>query len=368
KAVVGLLPIPTAVMWRYLISPAIFLCILAVLPGPMWPPRYALRTVTFLGLLAGPLNQGLFFWGIAHSTPAHGALLYALTPLGVYLYALARGRERASSRAGIGILLGCSGLLVLLLAHGSGALSGVFVGDLLILGAVVAWVIYTAEGKPFIGEFGAVRATAWSLIAGTLWMSPLAPFVLEPTLVWGSSAEVKGLILYLALLSSVASYLLWYWALGRTEASKVAIFNNLQPVATAIASWLVLGERIGWEVGVGGALVLIGVRLTQARRGGGPGAVDHPPDRQGVPPPDLPPQLGLDGREPIGAEIGPAQLLLRDVLLEVADPVCGRGVVGEVLAERRNLALHLLELLEEGDQPLGVVPGGGGVARSVLVG
>src|SRR5262249_45447070 len=95
KAVVGLLPIPTAVMWRYLISTAIFLCILAVLPGPMWPPRYALRTVTFLGLLAGPLNQGLFFWGIAHSTPAHGALLYALTPLGVYLYALARGRERA---------------------------------------------------------------------------------------------------------------------------------------------------------------------------------------------------------------------------------------------------------------------------------
>ena len=266
KAVVGLLPIPTAVMWRYFISTAVFLGILAVLPGPMLPPRRALGTVAFLGFLAGPLNQGLFFWGIAHSTPAHGALLYALTPLGVYLYALARGREQASPRAAIGILLGFSGVLVLLLARGTRALSGVFVGDLLILGAVAAWVVYTADGKPFIGEFGAVRATAWTLIAGTVWMLPLAPFVLQPALVWGSGAGVKGLILYLAFLSSVASYLLWYWALGRTEASKVAIFNNLQPVATAVASWLVLGERIGWEVGVGGALVLVGVRLTQARR------------------------------------------------------------------------------------------------------
>jgi len=266
KAVVGLLPIPTAVMWRYLLSAAVFIAILAALPGPMLPPRHALSRVAFLGFLAGPLNQGLFFWGIAHSTAAHGALLYALTPMGVYLYALARGRERASLRALIGILLGFCGVLVLLLAHGTHALSGVFAGDLLILGAVVAWVVYTTDGKPFIGEFGAVRATAWTLIAGTLWMLPMAPFVLQPALLWGSSAGVKGLILYLALLSSVASYLLWYWALGRTEASKVAIFNNLQPVATALASWLVLGERIGWEVGVGGALVLVGVRLTQARR------------------------------------------------------------------------------------------------------
>jgi drug/metabolite transporter (DMT)-like permease len=156
---------------------------------------------------------------------------------------------------------------VLLLAHGTAALSGALLGDVLILGAVAAWVIFTADGKPFIGEHGAVRATAWAMIAGTLWMLPLAPFVLHPALVWESGAAVKGCILYLALLSSVAAYLLWYWALGRTEASKVAIFSNLQPVATALAAWAVLGERIGWEVAVGGVLVLVGVRLTQARRG-----------------------------------------------------------------------------------------------------
>lgn len=46
-------------------------------------------------------------------------------------------------------------------------------------------------------------------------------------------------------------------------ASRVAVFSNLQPVATALAAWLILGDRITWEIFVGGALVIAGVRLTQ---------------------------------------------------------------------------------------------------------
>src|SRR5215469_868620 len=237
-----------------------------VLPGPTLPPRRAVAATFALGFLAGPLNQGLFFAGLQRSTAAHAALLYALTPIGVYVYSVLRGRETSSTRAGLGLLLAFSGALVLLLAHGLRALSGVFVGDLLILGAVTAWVLYTAEGKAFIGEYGALRATAWSMIAGALWLLPLSPWVLRPEFVLGASPVVTGAILYLALLTSVVSYFLWYWALGRTEASKVAVFSNLQPVVTAIAAWLVLGERIGWEVAVGGVLVLAGVRVTGAAR------------------------------------------------------------------------------------------------------
>src|SRR5262249_6358256 len=213
-------------------------------------PRRAVPMALVLGFLTGPLNQGLFFAGLQRSTAAHAALLYALTPLGVYLYSMLRGREAPSARAGVGLFLAFTGALVLLLAHGLRALYGCFVGDTLILGAATAWVLSTAEGKAFIGEYGALRATSWSMIAGALWLLPLAPWVLRPELVLRASPVVTGAILYLALLTSVVSYSLWYWALGRTEASKVAVFSNLQPVVTAVAAWLVLGERIGWEVAV----------------------------------------------------------------------------------------------------------------------
>jgi len=259
-------PVSTLVLWRFLLSGAVFAALVVLLPGPALPPRRAIPAVLGLGFLAGPLNQGLFFAGLTRSTAAHASLLYALTPIGVYLYSVLRGRESPSARAGLGLLLAFSGALVLLLAHGLRALSGVFVGDVLILGAVTAWVLYTAEGKAFIGEHGALRATAWSMIAGALWLLPATPWALRPEFILGAGAVVKGAILYLALLTSVVSYLLWYWALGRTDASKVAVFSNLQPVATALAAWGVLGERIGWEVAVGGVLVLAGVRLTSVPR------------------------------------------------------------------------------------------------------
>ncbi|HZJ55740.1 MAG TPA: DMT family transporter [Myxococcaceae bacterium] len=268
KRALAEVPVSTLVLWRFLLSGAVFALLVGVLPGPALPPRRAVPAILLLGFLAGPLNQGLFFAGLQRSTAAHASLLYALTPIGVYLYSVLRGREAPSARAGLGLLLAFAGALVLLLAHGVRALSGAFVGDVLILGAVIAWVLYTAEGKAFIGEHGALRATAWSMIAGALWLLPLAPWVLRPEFVLGANAVVKGAILYLALLTSVVSYLLWYWALGRTDASKVAVFSNLQPVATALAAWGVLGEPIGWEVAVGGVLVLAGVRLTSAPRPG----------------------------------------------------------------------------------------------------
>jgi drug/metabolite transporter (DMT)-like permease len=68
---------------------------------------------------------------------------------------------------------------------------------------------------------------------------------------------------YLVLVTSVISYLLYYWALRRADASRVAIWSNLQPVLTAPLAWLLLGDPLGAGLLAGGAMVLGGVLLTQ---------------------------------------------------------------------------------------------------------
>jgi len=45
-------------------------------------------------------------------------------------------------------------------------------------------------------------------------------------------------------MTSVVAYLLWYWALAHLAAARVAIFTNLQPLATALLGQLFLGERV----------------------------------------------------------------------------------------------------------------------------
>ncbi len=216
-----------------------------------------------LGLLAGPVNQLLFFYGLARTSAAHGSLMYAMTPLGVYLTSLLQGQERPSRRATAGIATAFVGVVVLLLGRGLASARGSLVGDLLILGAVVAWVLYTTEGRPFAARHGPLRATAWSMVAAMLLMLPLAPFALRPVETLNASLTAQGCVVYLGLLTSVVAYLIWYYALSKVPASKVAIFSNLQPAATALAAWALLGEALHWGLAIGGVLVIVGVRLTQ---------------------------------------------------------------------------------------------------------
>ncbi|HYO52494.1 DMT family transporter [Archangium sp.] len=258
------LPPVTVVLWRFLLSGTIFCLLLVLTPGPKLPPRSEWRRVLMLGVLVGPTNQIVLFYGLALSTAAHAALLYALTPLGVYLMSLARGHERPSSRTTLGILTAFVGVVVLLLGRGLASARGSLLGDLLILTAVIAWVVYTTEGRPFVATYGPLRSTAWSMVAAALLLLPLTPFALAPARTFSASLPALGSIVYLSILTSVVSYLIWYYALSRVPASRVAIFSNLQPATTAIAAWLLLGESLHSALIIGGVLVIAGVRLTQS--------------------------------------------------------------------------------------------------------
>lgn len=251
------------VISRFLLSGGVFILLLLVLPGRRLPPSQALPRILFLGLMAGPINQGFFFYGLSRSLAAHAALLYALTPLGVYLYLLARKRESVSRAKFVGIFVALSGVIVLLLGRGLKAAWGPLLGDLFILVAVASWVLYTAEGRTLIASHGAVRSTAWTMVTGALLSLPVAPFVFSAAHVASVSVTAKFMLLYLGVLTSVVAYIFWYFALSRLEASKVAVFANLQPPATALAAWFILGEPLTWEIIVGGVLVVVGVRIAQ---------------------------------------------------------------------------------------------------------
>ncbi|MFN2546138.1 MAG: DMT family transporter, partial [Myxococcales bacterium] len=122
--------------------------------GERFPPRRAWRKIVLLAFVAVPLNQGFFLYGLQLSTAAHAALLYTLTPLFVLLLAQALIAEFPGWRTAVGTALALGGTIWVLLQRGLDLSRGPLIGDLLLLVAVVAWSIYTAEGRGMVGEFG----------------------------------------------------------------------------------------------------------------------------------------------------------------------------------------------------------------------
>jgi drug/metabolite transporter (DMT)-like permease len=259
----------TLVTVRNVGASLLLVLMLALLPGPALPPRRHVGRVVLLGLLAIPINQGLFISGLARTSPVHAALLYTLTPAFVLTVGLFLGREQASLRKVTGLLLAMLGAMVVVLGRAvRGGATDPLRGDLMILVAVVAWALYTVLGRDLVREAGPLKSTAWALIAGTVM---LLPFGLGPvrTTSWSVvPASVFEAMAFLIVLTSVVSYLCWSYALAHAEPSRVAVFTNLQPVLTALLAWFVTGERLGPTLVVGGLLVLAGVWGATVRRGG----------------------------------------------------------------------------------------------------
>ena len=214
-----------------------------------------------IGLLAVPLNQLLFLYGLKFTTAGRSALYYGATPIFVFLMAILYLNEKVTPLKIIGIAASFAGVAVIL--RGGRMDEGMFFGDFLVILAVIAWAAYTVFGKSLLRKYGSLTVTAYALIIGTLAYLPIGiipairfDYSQVPDAAWLS-------LLYIATMTSVVSYSIWYWALARMEASKLAIFQNLQPVFAAILSMLVVSETFGFDFYLGGALVIGGVLITQ---------------------------------------------------------------------------------------------------------
>jgi drug/metabolite transporter (DMT)-like permease len=264
RALLELSPFELALV-RFVLAGAVYAALL--LRHPPRIPRRHLAALAVLGFVAVPLNQGFFLTGLARTSPGHAALLYALTPIFVFLLARARLGERATpgKLAGIGLAFG--GTVVVLASRGLTGLAPAerqgLLGDLLVLVGVLAWAFYVVYGKPYAERYGAVATTGLTLVIGTLLYLPVGAATSDLARYGELSPLGWASVAYLVVVTSVVSYLIYYWALARAEASRVAIWSSLQPVLTALGAWAAYGERLTGTFLLGTALVLAGVVLTE---------------------------------------------------------------------------------------------------------
>ena len=261
------------------------ICYLPLLARRPLPTRRDLPGLCALGLLVVTVFQLSFLTGLSRSTSGHAVLLFALTPVFVFLLARLRRDERVTANKAVGMGLAFIGVLAVLFSRGMLSLSAsdrrVLGGDLLILVSVLCWAVFVVFGKPYAERLGAVSATGWSTIAGTVIFLPVGLPLCDWThfreLPWPGWAAVA----YMAIGASIVSFLINYWAIARVEASRVAVWMNLQPVLTALLSWAIYGERLTPAFLLGGVLVMAGVTVMQrgfapAPRGEGrPGLADE---------------------------------------------------------------------------------------------
>jgi drug/metabolite transporter (DMT)-like permease len=197
------------------------------------------------------------------TSPPNVALAYALTPVFIFGIAIIFLKESASLKKIFGTSLAVIGAGILLSEHGYNFSSSGFQGDILALAASISWAIYTVLNKGFTRKYGTGYATALSSIGGTLLYLPIF-YIYPVTYSLNEISMINWLqLLYLGIFTSAIAYAMWNWGLTKTEASKLAVFNNLQTIFTTLMSIFFLGYSLSNEFLVGGCMIIVGIYLTQ---------------------------------------------------------------------------------------------------------
>jgi drug/metabolite transporter (DMT)-like permease len=225
-------------------------------------PKDLFRLV-ILGFLNIPINQFIYFQGLHFTSPANSALLYAMTPAIVFVMLLVMRGETANWKKSAGIAIAFIGAAIVMFEHGATFASENTKGNILIFIAVIAWSLFTILGKPLIPKYGALRVTAIHMLFGTILFLPIGLVTADLDNIPVITGTIWLEVLYLGIIGSCLNYILWYYALGKLETSKVAIFQNMQPVLTTIIA-LVIGTVILSPILIGGGiLALLGVILVE---------------------------------------------------------------------------------------------------------
>jgi drug/metabolite transporter (DMT)-like permease len=217
-----------------------------------------------LGLTGVFLYNFLFLKGLTWTTATNGALIAAFNPLLTALLSAAWLKERLRPVQLVGLCLALFGVGVVVTNGSIDVLRRLSFnpGDLLILGATLAWALYTTLGKKVLSRISPLVASAYASLFGTLLLLPAA--ALEGSLFSGvHRLTVFGWIsvLQLALLGTVAAFVWWYEGVEALGASRAAVFVNLVPLFGVILSTLMLGETMGVSQLAGGSLVVLGVGI-----------------------------------------------------------------------------------------------------------
>ncbi len=199
----------------------------------------------------------LFSFAYLSLTAATGALLLfgavQVTMIGLGL----RSGERLDALQVAGVLLAFGGLVGLLLPGLSAPPLG---GALLMIGAGIAWGVYSVRGK---GAGDPTRVTAGNF-ALTVPITLVLSLIMLPNL----SFDAVGLWYALAsgALTSALGYALWYSVLPMLQATSAATVQLSVPVIVAAGGVLLLDEPITLRLVLASTAVLGGIAMVILER------------------------------------------------------------------------------------------------------
>ena len=245
---------------RFAVASVLALAWLAIRRPPLPTRGDAVRFV-ICGVIGISAYNGLLTQGERTVSAGAAAFIVNIAPILTAILATVFLVERFSAWGWSGALISFAGVGLIALGQPGGLAFGG--GASLVAGAALCTASYFVLQRPLVRRYGALACTAYTLLAGALFLLPFLPGAL-PRLVAPEGARLAATVVALGVFPAAIGYAAWTYALGRFGAARAANFPYLVPPVAALVGYAALGESLSALTLVGGAIAILGVVIVNS--------------------------------------------------------------------------------------------------------
>jgi drug/metabolite transporter (DMT)-like permease len=220
-----------------------------------------------LGVLNNAIPFSLIVQGQTQITSGLASILNATTPLFTILVAgFFLTDERFSVLRVLGVIVGFSGVILMVGPEALGGLGADFWAQLCALGAALSYGFASVFGRHFRElKVDPVMVATGQVTMSSLVLWPIALWIDGPQDILGLSFNAAASMFGLAVLCTSFAYIVYFLILERAGATNISLVTFLVPISAIILGVLVLGESIFIKEIIGMTLIGLGLAIIDGR-------------------------------------------------------------------------------------------------------
>ena len=226
------------------------------------------KDLAIIGAFGVAISYALLNLGLQLTSSTKTAIAATLEPIFTMVLAAILLKEKLTSKIIYSMIISVSGAGLLMLGNKNLSTlyneifsAGEFLGDILVIFAILLAALYSVLIKPVTQRVGALKATSYGFFLGAFFLLPIS--YLELSQLWPISFTKESLlaIIFLGVVCNAIAFTLWNQILKYTDAGVMAVTLNAQPIGGIAIGVLLLGETLSLNGIIGTALILTGIWL-----------------------------------------------------------------------------------------------------------
>ena len=202
-----------------------------------WRDKLMFAGAALFGLI---LNQCCYTIGLSLTSPINASIVTTSMPIFAMLLSALILKEPITSKKAVGVLMGCSGALMLILTSATHASAkvGNLRGDLLCLFAQFSFALYLSLFRPLIQRYNVFTINRYMFTWATAMLLPLSFGEAQSAIYAHLSMRTWAEVAYVVCIGTFFCYILTMVGQRTLRPTVVSIYNYVQPVVSVAVSLL----------------------------------------------------------------------------------------------------------------------------------